>query len=140
MNTERPLVYIVDDSADYRFFVSQVFKRFLTQYRVQYFESGTALCAHLGIEPLDLPCLILMDHRMPGLNGPQTLTYLRQHPGWQTVPTVIMSSSTSHEDQQEALQAGASRYLVKPVAFVSLKEQLTLLCEYWSAVSYSQPD
>jgi CheY-like chemotaxis protein len=134
---DRPLIYIVDDSADYRFFVSQVFKRFLTQYRVQYFESGTALCAHLGVEPVELPCLILMDHQMPGLSGPQTLTYLKQHPSWRTVPTIIVSSSTSSEDQQEALQAGAISYLVKPVAFVSLKEQLTQLCEHWSVVCHT---
>jgi CheY-like chemotaxis protein len=74
---------------------------------------------------------------MPGLSGPQTLIYLKQHPGWQTVPVIIISSSTSPEDQQEALLAGAVRYLVKPGAFVLLKEQLTLLCNYWSTVSYS---
>jgi CheY-like chemotaxis protein len=135
MSESQPLVYIVDDSADYRFLVGQIFKRFLTQYNVQYFESGLALCAHLGTEPVDLPCLILMDHNMPGLSGPQTLTFLKQHSYWESVPAIIISSSTSPQDKQEAYASGAVAYLLKSSTMESLKGQITQLCQYWAEAS-----
>jgi CheY-like chemotaxis protein len=131
MSIDRPLIYIVDDSADYRFFVSQVFKRYLTEYRVEYFESGTALCAHLSPEPLELPCLILMDHQMPGLSGPQTIAMLKHQAIWKEIPMIIISSSLSAEDQQMAYDSGADSYRQKPITILQLKEELAQLCQDW---------
>ena len=135
MSEPQPLIYIIDDSADYRFMVSHIFKRLLPQYRVHYFESGRALCAHLGTEPIHLPCLILMDNNMPGLSGPQTLTFLKRHPHWQSVPAIIITSSTSPQDEQEAYASGAVAYQLKSITMKSLKEQLTQLCAYWAEVA-----
>ena len=132
MSVSQQLVYVVDDSADYRFLVGQVFKRFLKQYRVQYYESGTALCAQLGTEPVDMPFLILMDNEMPGLTGPQTLSFLKGHPYWQKVPIIIISSNTSPEEKQRAYTLGAASYLFKPLGIEEHKEQLSSVCQYWS--------
>lgn len=130
----QPLIYIVDDSEDYRFMVSLVFSRSLPQYRIQFFESGMALCAHIETDPAEVPCLILMDTDMPGLSGPQTLTILRQHAIWKEVPTIIISSSKSAEDQQTAYTSGANFYMQKPTTMLGLKVELGQLCQYWSEV------
>lgn len=130
----QPLIYIVDDSEDYRFMVSLVFRRSLPQYRIQYFESGMALCVQVETDPVEVPCLILMDTDMPGLSGPQTLTILRQHPIWKDVPTIIISSSKSAEDQQMAYTSGANFYMQKPTTILALTEELGQLCHYWSKV------
>ena len=133
MRVSQPLIYCVDDSADFRFLVGQVFKRFLAQYIVEFFESGTALYERLGIGSVAVPHLILMDGQMPGLSGPQTLSRLKQHGSWQNVPTVIISSSTSASDKQEAYASGAVEYVVKPINLGTLTQQLTLLCKRWTA-------
>ncbi|HEY0109908.1 MAG TPA: response regulator [Fibrella sp.] len=134
MSAPQRVVYIVDDSADYRFLVGQVFKRFLTQYCVRFFESGVALFDYLNSGPGNMPFLILMDGHMPELGGAETLTLLRQRAGCEKVPVVIVSSSTSSSDQQRAYESGADSYLVKPSDMVSLKEALGILCQHWSAI------
>ncbi len=134
MGAVRKLIYIVDDSADYRFLVGQVFKRFLTQYTVHFFESGTALFEHAKTEPADLPGLVLIDGQMPGLSGIETLLLLRQQRHWQNIPVAIVSSNNSISDQQEAYDSGASSYLVKPIDFISLRDQLGRLCQQWTGL------
>ncbi len=136
MSEGKPLIYIVDDSNDYRLIVSLIFRRSLNQYRIQCFESGTALCAHVrtGTDMEDVPCLILMDNNMPGLSGPQTIAILKQQSNWKEIPTIIISSSLSAEEQQEAYASGADFYMQKPITMNELKEQLGQLCQYWTEV------
>lgn len=125
------IVYIVDDNADYRFLVGQVFNRFLKEYTVHFFESGTALTGQFQPADTETPCLVLLDGHMPELSGIETLALLRQRPYWQKVPMVIVSSSTSVIDQQNAYAAGASSYLIKPTDLLSLRDNLTVLCQRW---------
>ena len=131
MTNSQPLIYCVDDSADYRLLMGLVFQRVLTQYNVQFFESGTELCERLG--SVAIPSLLLMDYTMPGLSGPQTLSRLRQHPHWQSVPAVIVSSSTLPSDEQAAMAAGAVSYMIKPMTLDVMTRQLTYLCQQWAA-------
>jgi CheY-like chemotaxis protein len=131
------LVFIVDDSADYRLLVSQVFKRYLTQYKTRFFTSGTALLEHLQTEAPERPFLVLIDGHMPEMSGLETLALLKQNVHWQKVPIVIVSSGSSTNDQQQAYASGADSYLVKPTDMASLTEQIGLLCQRWSAFGNS---
>ncbi len=128
-----PLVYHVDDSADFRLLVRQVFQRSLPQYLVEYFESGVALCEQLATGSLAVPRLLVLDGQMPGLTGPQTLRALRQHPAWHHVPVVILSSRDSAPDEGEALAAGAVEYVIKPLTLDKLTQLLARLCGHWAA-------
>ena len=74
-NTSR--VYVIDDEADYRHLVEQVFARFLPQYAVTLFPGGDALLQHLQTNSAQ-PNLILLDLLMPGMSSQQTLTRLKQ--------------------------------------------------------------
>lgn len=134
MSPPQQLVFIVDDSADYRLLVSQVFKRHLTQYTTRFFTSGTALLEHLRTEAPQRPFLVLMDGHMPEMSGIETLALVKQHPQWQKVPIVIISSSESSSDLQQAYASGADSYLIRPTDLASLTEQIGLLCQHWSGL------
>ena len=134
MNQVRPLIYVVDDNDDYRFIVSQVFKRSLTQYRTQYFNSGRDLCKHIESDLVEVPWLILIDYDMPGLNGPQTIAFLKQQASWKEVPMIIVSSGMSPEEQQIAYNSGADSYRQKPTTLNQLQSELGQLCDYWAEV------
>jgi CheY-like chemotaxis protein len=123
-------VYIVDDGADYRFLVEQIFARFLPQYTVTMFAGGDALLSHLETS-LARPALILLDLHMPGLSGQQTLTLLKQNPHWKSIPVVIVTSSSSAQDIQACYEAGANSCLVKPLGLELIRQRLTLICDYW---------
>lgn len=127
------LVYIVDDWADYRFLVKQVFNLFLGQYQLRLFADGADLVADLDSlsESADtLPRVIALDIDMPGLDGFQTLVRLKQHPLWQSVPVVMISNRNDPDYQQQSYRLGASAFMLKPMGMMGVKSLLTLLCEY----------
>ncbi|WP_218160525.1 response regulator [Spirosoma endophyticum] len=136
------MLYVVDDEADYRFLVNQVFKRSLPQYAVRFFASGYELYECILTESgsfgsgrkensLVHPGLILLDLHMPDFSGLQTLTYLKQHLQWRRIPTVIMSSSLSTEEKGACYDAGANSFLNKPTELNQLTETMQSVCRYW---------
>jgi CheY-like chemotaxis protein len=131
--TQVPSLYVVDDAADYRFLVQQVFTLFLPAYRVHFFADGAELVGAmdgLAAVNVDKPRVIVLDLDMPQLDGFQTLVHLKQHPYWQPVPVVIMSNRRDWPYQQESLRLGASAFVAKPMDLMAIKRAMTLLCEH----------
>jgi CheY-like chemotaxis protein len=130
------MVYVVDDGADYRFLLQQIFTRFLPGCRVQFFDSGDKLYQHVQTEDVypvgqARPSLILMDLNMPGLGGFQTLKLLKQHPVWKVIPVIMMSNMGSDLEIKQCYDAGANSFLSKPGEFEKLKQLITEICQYW---------
>lgn len=124
------LLYVVDDSPDYRMLVEVVFRRFLPDYELRFFESGNEL-KHHALRTAERPGLILLDRHMPGQDGAQVLQLLKQHPTWQIVPVVMVSNNASQEEKEECYRLGANSFLQKPIGFEPLKDLLTSTCYYW---------
>lgn len=59
------------------------------------------------------PCLIFLDMKMPRMNGPEFLTWIRGHTEFADLKIVVLSSSALPEDRTQALALGAHEYLVK---------------------------
>ena len=129
------MVYVVDDAADYRFLVQQVFKMFLPQYSLRLFADGMELIQlieeHNAPTGVELPKLILLDVDMPKLSGTQTLERLWQYPAWQSVPVVMMSNRVDDSFVSACYERGARSFLLKPMGIDQLKQVMTLLCQYW---------
>ena len=125
-----PLVCIVDDAADYRFLLQQVFNRCFPAYTVALFAGGKAFLDALP-QLGQLPSLILLDCKMPGLDGYQTLIRLKEYPAYKQIPVVMMSADAIALEINACYEAGADKFLRKPMAFDSLKEQITVICQYW---------
>lgn len=78
-----------------------------------------------------LPSLILLDLKMPRMNGFEVLEWKRLQPQLEKVPVVIWSSSCLDADKARALQLGALSYFVKPMetnGFVALLKSLEAYC------------
>ncbi|GAB3928540.1 response regulator [Larkinella terrae] len=124
------MVYIVDDGADYRFLVQQVFTLFLPQHPVRFFADGANLVDALNSLTRDVwPEVIVLDVDMPRLDGFQTLVHLKQHSDWQSVPVVMMTNRTDRDYQQESFRLGASAFVPKPMDLLGIKTVMTQLCE-----------
>lgn len=99
---------------------------------------GQAVVDYLrGAPPFDqaqrkVPNIILMDLKMPRLNGFEVLTWLRQHPGCSIIPVIIMSSSALPQDVLQAYRLGVNAYFEKPTEFAELKEILRSIIKFWS--------
>ncbi|MCK8493912.1 MULTISPECIES: response regulator [Spirosoma] len=124
-------VFIVDDEADYRFLTGQVFTRFLPQYPVRFFTSGSELQQHILTEPPEQPALIILDLHMPVLNGHQTLRYLKQHPQWRHIPVVMMSNTVDQAEIASCYEAGVNSFLGKPDGLTQFQTLYESVCTYW---------
>ncbi|WP_420152188.1 response regulator [Siphonobacter sp.] len=125
------IVYLVDDNADYRFLVQQVFTLFLPEHQVHFFTDGSQLVERMdALSKLPKPDLIVLDMDMPQLNGLQTLFLLKQNPDWKTVPVVMMTNRDQMEIRRESHQLGANAFLLKPLNLLEMRNVMIQLCEY----------
>jgi len=82
-------------------------------------------------EKYPIPILLLLDLKMPKINGFQVLEWLQTRPELSGVAVAIMTSSDSDPDMTRAYQLGASSYLVKPPDAEALLALVQRLHAYW---------
>lgn len=134
-------IYLVDDSADHRYLVRTIFKKFLPNYHVRFFQGGAELYQFLILQSSPdftgrRPALIILDLRMPAISGLEVLKLIRRTPDnqatqWKTMPVVILSNETSDDIITKCYQAGANSFFVKPLEFEALRFMLETICHYW---------
>jgi CheY-like chemotaxis protein len=79
------------------------------------------------------PGLILLDLRLPRVDGLQVLKIIKEDPTLLQIPVVILTTSSSETDMSKAYEYHANSYLVKPVDFSQFSELLVLFGAYWLA-------
>ena len=82
-----------------------------------------------------LPVVILLDLKLPKVDGLEVLRQMKAHPQFCAVPVVILTTSAEDSDIQTAYQLGVNSYIVKPVdfeKFVQVAEQIEL---YWTVLN-----
>jgi two-component system response regulator len=90
--------------------------------------------AHAGRDPRAAPALILLDLKLPKINGIEVLRRVREDERTRYVPVVILTSSSEEEDVVASLESGANSYVRKPVDFARFVERLQQLQIYWLLV------
>lgn len=82
------------------------------------------------------PLVILLDVKLPRVNGLEVLRRLREHPVSQNLPVVMLTSSSEDRDVQLAYQHHANSYIVKPVSFDNLMDVAAQIELYWCLVNH----
>lgn len=88
-------------------------------YEVLALTDGTQLSATLE---QFRPQIILLDLKLPMIDGYLLLEQLQQRDDWKQIPTIVVSAYAFQRDQQRALDLGARRYLVKPIRLSQLTD------------------
>ncbi|MCA9212736.1 MAG: response regulator [Planctomycetales bacterium] len=78
-----------------------------------------------------IPGLILLDLKLPKVNGLQVLEQLKQTEELKRIPVIVLTSSSESKDVNRAYDVGANSYLVKPVQFSAFCEVVTQIKLYW---------
>lgn len=78
------------------------------------------------------PNLIILDLKMPGTDGFQVLQWVKDHPDFRIIPTVVWSASSDPRDVKHAYCLGANGYLCKPSDFPQFKAMLGRLLAFWN--------
>ena len=117
--TQMPVVLIVEDDADSRLMLRLLLEAW--QYRVVEATNGIEA---LHIAGKESPDLILMDIKMPLLDGFETTRHLRASGKIDGVPIVFLSGCAEEIHRRNAFAVGASEYLLKPLDFEQLEQIL----------------
>lgn len=81
-----------------------------------------------------VPHLVLLDIKMPKVNGHEVLQWIRQQMQFKTMPVLMLSSSDLQDDIIKALHLGANSYLTKTGDLSLLKQTMQTVARYWFEV------
>jgi two-component system response regulator len=94
---------------------------------------------HSRRDPNELPTLLLLDLKLPKLDGIEVLRQLRANERTKLLPVVILTSSSEDEDRLAGYSNGANSYVKKPVEFNEFSEAVRHLGLYWLVINESPP-
>jgi CheY-like chemotaxis protein len=131
-------ILIVDDDENDIFFVKRAFTEINVHCVFQILKNGQEVVDYLSAhreyadrEKYPLPMMILMDLKMPIMDGFQVLAWLRNRPGLKVIPTIVFSSSDVPADITRAYELGANSFMTKSVTYDGLLLKLQTLSQYW---------
>jgi DNA-binding response OmpR family regulator len=130
-NLKNKLILIGEDDIDDEEILEEIFLSIDSSVRPQFINNGEKLVTFLeNAADEHLPCLIILDYNMPGLNGAEILKSLQQNERMNTVPKIIWSTSNATGYKNTCLELGACDYLVKPSSIKELENMLKHMLSY----------
>jgi CheY-like chemotaxis protein len=85
------------------------------------------------------PVFIMLDLRLPKVDGLEVLRHLKKHPTYCSIPVIVLTTSAEDRDMQEAYRLGCNSYIIKPVEFNKFMEVASQIEVYWGAVNRTLP-
>jgi len=147
MSDANKVILLVEDNADDAALTLRAFKRSHVM--------NTIAVARDGIEALDFlfargayadradappPTLVILDLKLPKLDGLGVLKAIRADERTRFLPVVILTSSKEEQDLISGYSLGANSYVRKPVDFVEFAEAVKVLGIYWLMMNQSPPE
>jgi CheY-like chemotaxis protein len=144
MNTLKRILLVEDNPAD-----AELAMHGLSDYRL----ANEVLHVRDGVEALDylyrrgpfadrpegLPALVLLDLKMPRIDGTEVLRQLKADPDMQKIPVVVMTSSREDADLLRTYALGANAYVVKPVKFHEFVDAVKQVGSFWGVLNEPPP-
>ena len=87
--------------------------------------------AHPERDDPHLPLLVLLDLRLPKVDGIDVLRYAREHSVWKQIPFVVLTTSSENADVDRAYELGVNSYIVKPMDFSEFAAVVKNIKIYW---------
>ena len=89
--------------------------------------------------PAEHPILVLLDLKMPKVDGLDVLRQVKSDPALKLIPVVILTSSAEESDLVRSYDLGANAYVVKPIAFDEFIEAIKHLGVFWLLINRPPP-
>ena len=86
------------------------------------------------------PCLILLDIKMPRMDGIETLQAIRANLAFKSIPVVVLTSSKEEKDIVNAYNLGVNAYVLKPVVFQKFVEAVKQIGSFWAVLNELPPE
>jgi CheY-like chemotaxis protein len=135
----RNVLYVEDDAEDFAL-LKLVSQKCGTPFSLQHVEDGEQAVAYLSgageyadREEHPFPDLVLLDLKLPRLDGFEVLQWIRTNPATLSVPVVVLAGSSFRADIRRALELGANSYAAKPAKFEELQVLIDQIADVWLA-------
>ena len=139
----RKSILLVEDNPDDVELTVRAFRRNNIQNTIDVAADGAEATARLigdgDGSPPELPAVVLLDLKLPKVDGLEVLRRLRANPRTQMLPVVILTSSREEADLVRGYQLGANSYVRKPVDFTEFLEAARQLGLYWLVLNEPPP-
>ncbi|HSI09054.1 MAG: response regulator [Rariglobus sp.] len=136
MNTQPSILLVEDNPMDVDLALRAFKKRRLTN-PVEIARDGEEALAWIPRweTGAPLPAVILLDLKLPRVDGLEVLRQLKEHPQFRSVPVVVLTTSGESHDVARAYELGANSYIVKPVDFDKFVEVASQIEIYWTVIN-----
>jgi two-component system response regulator len=141
---EIPKVLLVEDNPDDEMLTIRAFQKSNFRNEVVVARDGAealdylfATGQHAGRNPDDIPHLILLDLKLPKIDGLEVLERIRADERTRFIPVVVLTSSKEQEDLLNSYANGANSYVRKPVDFNQFFQAIQQLGMYWLVMNES---
>ncbi len=129
-------ILIAEDSSDDALIIRSAFQQAGVPAELHFAGSGEEVLERLqhpsqGNKSSAGTDLMLLDLKMPGMDGFQVLKWLRAHPPYDRIPAIVFSGSDQPVDINRALELGAVRYLVKPQKTSDMVQLVRGIEKFW---------
>lgn len=132
------VILLVEDNPDDRLLTVRALKRHNIANTIVEAKDGEEALdylhgtgAHAGRDPKEQPQVVLLDLKLPKVDGLEVLQRMRAHPSTRRTPVVVLTSSNEQRDLIASYDLGANSYVRKPVDFEEFIEAARQLGMYW---------
>jgi CheY-like chemotaxis protein len=95
--------------------------------------------AHAGRDVTELPALVLLDLKLPRVDGLEVLRQIRADERTRRLPVVVLTTSREEQDVAQSYDLGANSYIRKPVDFTQFAQAVEQMGLYWLVLNESAP-
>lgn len=135
MTVKRLQFLLVEDDNNHAEFVTRALKRNNATRAVDRVVDGVEALAYLrhqdGYADRPRPDVILLDLKLPKLDGHEVLAAVKSDPQLSAIPVVVLTTSDASVDRVRAYRHHVNSYLVKPLDFSQFRKMMDDVCLYW---------
>ena len=133
--TKRPILLVDDNPSDIKL-AQRAFEKCKIGNELVVAEDGQAALDCLFGEPSrELPAVVLLDLKLPRVEGLEVLRQIRENKRTRLLPVVVLTTSTEERDLINSYSLGANSYVRKPVNFEEFLAVIARLGDYWLALN-----
>ena len=133
------VILLVEDDPDHELLAIRALKKANIANNIHVARDGSeAVDALFGPEPVK-PQVILLDLKLPKIDGLEVLRRIREHETTRMLPVVVLTSSDEERDIIRSYQLGVNSYIRKPVNFTDFAEATRQLGMYWLVLNECPP-
>jgi len=133
------IMLLVEDSLTDEKLTIRAFKKHAVVNQIDVARDGEEALAYLFDSARALPTVVLLDLKLPKIDGLEVLKRVRANSRTRFIPTVVLTSSKEQEDVARSYSVGANAYVRKPVDFVQFAEAAKALGLFWCVVNEPPP-